>query len=137
MKERCAKWLLGGVASATWLLGRVCWRTFLQVGRSAKGHFGEPTASLQQCSELCKHFINTGRKSPGDEAESASLKGQDLLLSPRKRLTLGQLAIATVICASGEPTHQLNGAYSCTDAPTIIASGGDLQAVTGEARGAI
>ena len=80
-------------------------RAFLQVGRSAKGHFGESMASLQQCSELCKLFLITGRKSPGDEAESASLTGQDLLLSLCKRLTQGQLAIATVICASGETTH--------------------------------
>ena len=76
-------------------------------------------ANLHRCSVLCKQLNITGRKSPGDEAESASLKGQDLLLSPCKRLTQGQLAIATVICANGETTHQLNGAYSCTDAPAL------------------
>lgn len=58
---------------------------------------------------------NTGQKSPGAEAESASLKRQDPLLSPCNRLTRGQLAIATVMCANGETTHQLNGAHSCTD----------------------
>lgn len=59
--------------------------------------------------------VTTGRKSPGDEAESAGLRRQDPLLSSCKRLTQGQLAIATVMCAGGETTHQLNGAYSCTD----------------------
>ena len=71
----------------------------------------------QTCSNAVNfaNHQNTGRKSPGAEAESANLKGQDPLLSSCKRLTHGQLAIATDICASGEITHQLNGAYSCTD----------------------
>ena len=37
---------------------------------------------------------------------------------PCKGWAWGQLAIATVMCASGCSTHQLNGAYSCSDALT-------------------
>ena len=76
------------------------------------------SVNLRQTCKTAVNFANTvttGRKSPGDEAESASLRRQDPLLSSCKRLTQGQLAIATVMCTSGETTHQLNGAYSCTD----------------------
>ena len=76
------------------------------------------SVNTRQICSSAVFFANnqtTGRKSPGAEAESASLKRQDPLLSPCKRLTLGQLAIATVMCANGETTHQLNGAHSCTD----------------------
>jgi len=76
------------------------------------------SVNLRQTCSSAVFFANiqtTGQKSPGAEAETASLKRQDPLLSPCKRLTHGQLAIATVMCANGETTHQLNGAYSCTD----------------------
>ena len=76
------------------------------------------SVNLRQICSSAVFFANnqtTGQKSPGAEAETASLKRQDPLLSPCKRLTRGQLAIATVMCANGETTHQLNGAHSCTD----------------------
>ena len=56
---------------------------------------GEPAASLQQCSKLCKQ--------PGDKAENASLTGQDLLVLLCTTLTQEQLAIAT----TGGTTHSI------------------------------
>ena len=62
--------------------------------------------ALHKCS-------TTGRKSPGSGAESASLEGQDPPVL--RKQARGQLAIATVMYASGDTIHQHNGAYSRTE----------------------
>jgi hypothetical protein len=57
---------------------------------------------------------HTGRKSPGNEAESASLKGQD----PHALLSRGAAYHSYSHVGQWASAHQLNGAYSCTEALT-------------------
>ena len=63
----------------------------------------------------------TGRKSPGNAAESATPKGKDppapLLLMQRG---LGAACHSYSNVASGDATHQQNGAYSRADALLLL-----------------
>ena len=106
-----------------------CHRTAsLHQGKSAarRATSVKTMASLARATapgELCiRDDETTGRKSPGSEAESATPKGED---PPAPSLPLrgegcgpGAACRSDSPVASGDATHQLNGAYSRADAPT-------------------
>lgn len=66
----------------------------------------------------------TGRKSPGNEAESATPKGKDpTAYSPLGGVDPRVACRSNSYVASGDTTHEHNGAYSRADALTPFSTG--------------
>lgn len=90
--------------------------------RSAKGHprlhHGKPTY-VWVTLRLHPWCIVPGESPRALRQRVPARKGRSPGRPPHlRRATPGQLAKATVMCASGDATHQLNGAYSRADART-------------------